>query len=132
MTGDTAVETPAVVDNKVEEVIKTDKEVIAEEEKELIENEKTDEPEKTEEKEETKAEKVAEPKKVNVLQKLFGKRKDFVVPKVDEAPKTEGEVEEKRKMLLHLHDDSGDPMLLSLASVIELASGKSGKMLLKY
>merc|ERR1719264_856168 len=47
MTGDTAVEVPVVDDNKVEDVVKTDKEVIAEEEKELIENEKTDEPEKT-------------------------------------------------------------------------------------
>merc|ERR1712107_789005 len=81
MTGDTAVEVPVVDDNKVEDVIKTDKEVIAEEEKELIENaEKKDEPEKT------------EPKKVHLLQKLFGKRKDFVVPKIDEVAKTDKDI----------------------------------------
>merc|ERR1712037_945948 len=80
MTGDTAVEVPVVDDNKVEDVVKTDKEVIAEEEKELIENEKTDEEEKT------------EPKKVHLLQKLFGKRKDFVVPKIDEVAKTDKEI----------------------------------------
>merc|ERR1712038_1155145 len=51
---------------------------MGEEEKELIENaEKKDEPEKT------------EPKKVHLLQKLFGKRKDFVVPKIDEVAKTD-------------------------------------------
>merc|ERR1740116_225517 len=68
MTGDTAVEVPTVVeDNKVEEVVKTDKEVNAEEEK-------------------------TEPKKVHLLQKLFGKRKDFVVPKIDEVAKTDKEI----------------------------------------
>merc|ERR1719322_1596038 len=70
MTGDTAVEVPVVDDNKVEDVIKTDKEVIAEEVKDQNE-------EKT------------EPKKVHLLQKLFGKRKDFVVPKIDEVAKTD-------------------------------------------
>jgi len=102
MTGDTVVEVP--VDNKVEETpVKTDKEVIAEEEKELIENvEKTDEPEKTEEDKEESA--TTEPKKVPLLQKLFGKRKDHVVPKADEVPiKTETdkdaeEGEEKEKV----------------------------------
>merc|ERR1712211_151390 len=89
MTGDTAVEVPVVDDNKVEDVIKTDKEVIAEEEKELIENaEKKDEPEKTEEVKDENEEKT-EPKKVHLLQKLFGKRKDFVVPKIDEVAKTD-------------------------------------------
>merc|ERR1711974_175509 len=78
---------PVVDDNKVEDVVKTDKEVIAEEEKELIENEKTDEPEKTEEVKEE--EEKTEPKKVHLLQKLFGKRKDFVVPKIDEVAKTD-------------------------------------------
>merc|ERR1712218_695514 len=68
----------------------TDKEVIAEEEKELIENEKTDEPEKTEEVKEE--EEKTEPKKVHLLQKLFGKRKDFVVPKMDEVTKTDKEI----------------------------------------
>merc|ERR1712218_707575 len=68
----------------------TDKEVIAEEEKELIENEKTDEPEKTEEVKEE--EEKTEPKKVHLLQKLFGKRKDFVVPKIDEVTKTDKEI----------------------------------------
>ena len=98
MTGDTAVEVPVVDDNKVEDVVKTDKEVIAEEEKELIENEKTDEPEKTEEVKEE--EEKTEPKKVHLLQKLFGKRKDFVVPKIDEVAKTDKEIineEEKKK-----------------------------------
>merc|ERR1712037_423956 len=90
MTGDTAVEVPVVDDNKVEDVVKTDKEVIAEEEKELIENEKTDEPEKTEEGKEE--EEKTEPKKVHLLQKLFGKRKDFVVPKIDEVAKTDKEI----------------------------------------
>merc|ERR1719264_1807750 len=90
MTGDTAVEVPVVDDNKVEDVVKTDKEVIAEEEKELIENEKTDEPEKTEEVKEE--EEKTEPKKVHLLQKLFGKRKDFVVPKIDEVAKTDKEI----------------------------------------
>merc|ERR1719264_2344931 len=90
MTGDTAVEVPVVDDNKVEDVVKTDKEVIAEEEKELIENEKTDEPEKTEEVKEE--EEKTEPKKVHLLQKLFGKRKDFVVPKIDEVVKTDKEI----------------------------------------
>jgi len=79
-----------VDDNKVEDVVKTDKEVIAEEEKELIENEKTDEPEKTEEVKEE--EEKTEPKKVHLLQKLFGKRKDFVVPKIDEVAKTDKEI----------------------------------------
>merc|ERR1712213_97765 len=80
---------PVVDDNKVEDVIKTDKEVIAEEEKELIENaEKKDEPEKTEEVKDENEEKT-EPKKVHLLQKLFGKRKDFVVPKIDEVAKTD-------------------------------------------
>merc|ERR1711963_178477 len=66
-----------------------DKEVIAEEEKELIENaEKKDEPEKTEEVKDENEEKT-EPKKVHLLQKLFGKRKDFVVPKIDEVAKTD-------------------------------------------
>merc|ERR1712038_302413 len=64
--------------------------VIAEEEKELIENEKTDEPEKTEEVKEE--EEKTEPKKVHLLQKLFGKRKDFVVPKIDEVTKTDKEI----------------------------------------
>merc|ERR1712039_168311 len=64
-------------------------EVIAEEEKELIENaEKKDEPEKTEEVKDENEEKT-EPKKVHLLQKLFGKRKDFVVPKIDEVAKTD-------------------------------------------
>merc|ERR1711981_751086 len=63
---------------------------IAEEEKELIENEKTDEPEKTEEVKEE--EEKTEPKKVHLLQKLFGKRKDFVVPKIDEVAKTDKEI----------------------------------------
>merc|ERR1711999_52691 len=72
--------------------IKTDKEVIAEEEKELIENaEKKDEPEKTEEVKDENEEKT-EPKKVHLLQKLFGKRKDFVVPKIDEVAKTDKEI----------------------------------------
>merc|ERR1711936_794563 len=76
----------------VEDVIKTDKEVIAEEEKELIENaEKKDEPEKTEEVKDENEEKT-EPKKVHLLQKLFGKRKDFVVPKIDEVAKTDKEI----------------------------------------
>jgi hypothetical protein len=87
MTGDTAVDVP-IVDNKVEEVVKSDKEVIAEEENELIENEKTDEPEKSEESKED----VTEPKKLNLIQKLFGKRKDFVVPKIDEVAKTDKEI----------------------------------------
>merc|ERR1712062_612625 len=82
-------EVPVVDDNKVEDVIKTDKEVIAEEEKGLIENaEKKDEPEKTEEVKDENEEKT-EPKKVHLLQKLFGKRKDFVVPKIDEVAKTD-------------------------------------------
>merc|ERR1712113_1190031 len=33
-----------------------------------------------------------EPKKVHLLQKLFGKRKDFVVPKIDEVTKTDKEI----------------------------------------
>merc|ERR1712113_1076390 len=33
-----------------------------------------------------------EPKKVHLLQKLFGKRKDFVVPKMDEVTKTDKEI----------------------------------------
>merc|ERR1711890_173188 len=33
-----------------------------------------------------------EPKKVHLLQKLFGKRKDFVVPKIDEVAKTDKEI----------------------------------------
>jgi len=76
---------------KIEDVVKTDKEVIAEEEKEMLEkeNEKTDEPEKTEE---DKEEEVTEPKKLNLLQKLFGKRKDYVVPTIDEVVKTDKEV----------------------------------------
>ena len=41
------MEVPVVDDNKVENVVKADKEVIAEEEEELIENEKTDDPDKT-------------------------------------------------------------------------------------
>merc|ERR1712088_1012072 len=69
---------------------KTDQEGIAEEEKELIENEKTDEPEKTEEVKEE--EEKTEPKKVHLLQKLFGKRKDSVVPKIDEVAKTDKEI----------------------------------------
>jgi len=91
MTGDTEVDVPVVVDNKIEDVVKTDKEVIAEEEKEMLEkeNEKTDEPEKTEE---DKEEEVTEPKKLNLLQKLFGKRKDYVVPTIDEVAKTDKEV----------------------------------------
>merc|ERR1712107_605027 len=101
MTGDTAVEVPVVDNNKVEDVIKTDKEVIAEEEKELIENaEKKDEPEKTEEVKDENEEKT-EPKKVHLLQKLFGKRKDFVVPKIDEVAKTDKDMineEDKEKM----------------------------------
>jgi len=58
MAGETAVETPAVVDNtKVEEKIKTDKEAIVEEEKaaEQAAEEKKDE-EKKEEPKETKKE----------------------------------------------------------------------------
>merc|ERR1712037_677789 len=100
MTGDTAVEVPVVDDNKVEDVVKTDKEVIAEEEKELIENEKTDEPEKTEEVKEE--EEKTEPKKVHLLQKLFGKRKDFVVPKMDEVAKTDKGSSTKRRRLRRL------------------------------
>lgn len=96
MTGDTEVEVPVVVDNKIEDVVKSDKEVIAEEEKELLEkeNEKTDEPEKTEEdkQEDKQEEEVTEPKKLNLLQKLFGKRKDYVVPTIDEVAKTDKEV----------------------------------------
>merc|ERR1712157_17843 len=54
-----------------------------------IENaEKKDEPEKTEEVKDENEEKT-EPKKVHLLQKLFGKRKDFVVPKIDEVAKTD-------------------------------------------
>merc|ERR1711994_991528 len=47
-----------------------------------------DEPEKTEEVKDENEEKT-EPKKVHLLQKLFGKRKDFVVPKIDEVAKTD-------------------------------------------
>merc|ERR1712080_567092 len=56
-------------DNKVEDVVKTDKEVMGKEEEEKT-----------------------EPKKVHLLQKLFGKRKDFVVPKIDEVAKTDKEI----------------------------------------
>merc|ERR1712228_972846 len=49
-----------------------------------------DEPEKTEEVKEE--EEKTEPKKVHLLQKLFGKRKDFVVPKMDEVTKTDKEI----------------------------------------
>merc|ERR1739842_101967 len=53
--------------------------------------------EKTEEGKEE--EEKTEPKKVHLLQKLFGKRKDFVVPKIDEVAKTDKEiiVEEEKK-----------------------------------
>merc|ERR1719290_570131 len=49
------------------------------------------EPEKTEEVKDENEEKT-EPKKVHLLQKLFGKRKDFVVPKIDEVAKTDKEI----------------------------------------
>merc|ERR1711990_545037 len=39
-----------------------------------------------------KKEEKTEPKKVHLLQKLFGKRKDFVVPKIDEVAKTDKEI----------------------------------------
>merc|ERR1712130_163414 len=57
MGGETEVETPVPVDNKVEDTVKTDKEIIAEEEK-------ADKPEKeTEETESKEEEKKDEPKK---------------------------------------------------------------------
>merc|ERR1712204_105677 len=62
MVGETAVETP-VVDNKIEDTVKTDKEIIADEEK-------TDQPEKEAEgTEKTEEEKKEEPKKAEVKPK---------------------------------------------------------------
>merc|ERR1712086_465123 len=62
MVGETAVETP-VVDNKIEDTVKTDKEIIAEEEK-------TDQPKKEAEgTEKTEEEKKEEPKKAEVKPK---------------------------------------------------------------
>ena len=43
-----------------------------------------------------------------------------------------GEGEGKRRMLLHLHDDSVDQILLSFASILELASRRSVEVLLKH
>ena len=66
MAGETAVETPVVVDNKVEEVVKTDKEAIVEEEAAALKEEKKDE-EKKEEKEKPA------PKEKENNQNKFGK-----------------------------------------------------------
>jgi len=77
MTGKTAVETP-VVDNKIEDPVKSDKEIIAEEEK-VDEPEKEVEAEKKdEEKEEPqKAEKI-EPKKPTVHTKVWEENKVYL------------------------------------------------------
>jgi len=73
MAGETAVETPAVVDNtKVDEPVKTDKEAIVEEEKaaEQAADEKKDE-EKKEEPKEPKEVEAAKPKKPTTHQKVW-------------------------------------------------------------
>jgi len=72
MAGETAVETPAVVDNKVEEVVKTDKEAIVEEEAAAAKEEKKDE-----EKKEEKAEKPAPKEKVEKPKRFPVHKQDF-------------------------------------------------------
>lgn len=75
MAGETAVETPvAVQDNKIEDVVKSDKEAIVEEENEAKLNEEKKDEEKKEEKEKSPAkEKVEKPKRFPVHKQDFEK-----------------------------------------------------------
>jgi len=73
MAGETAVETPVVVDNKVEEVVKTDKEAIVEEEAAALKEEKKDEEKKEEKEKPAPKEKVEKPKRFPVHKQDFEK-----------------------------------------------------------
>jgi len=74
MAGETAVETPVVQDNKIEDVVKSDKEAIVEEENEAKLNEEKKDEEKKEEKEKSPAkEKVEKPKRFPVHKQDFEK-----------------------------------------------------------
>jgi len=87
MVGETAVETP-VVDNKIEDTVKTDKDIIAEEEKADQPEKKDDETEKEEEKKEEPKKAEVKPKKPTVHTKVWEENKVYLYqsPRTQQIP----------------------------------------------